>query len=236
MKTQTTDGSTALGTGATAAANSTAVGQNASASGTNSTAVGEGAVASGQNSTAEGQGAIASGANSKADGQAAAATGDNSTALGQGSTASGANTTAVGQGSVASASNSVAIGAGSVASQPNTVSFGSPDHERRLTNVAPGINGTDAANMNQLWGVQSTVNEVARRAYSGIAAATALTMIPEVDPGKTIAVGIGGGSYQGYAATALGVSVRFSDNLKAKIGVGISGSSSTYGAGVSYQW
>ncbi|CAG2322308.1 Burkholderia oligomeric coiled-coil adhesin A, BoaA [Burkholderia sola] len=90
--------------------------------------------------------------------------------------------------------------------------------------------------MNQLWGVQSTVNEVARRAYSGIAAATALTMIPEVDPGKTIAVGIGGGSYQGYAATALGVSVRFSDNLKAKIGVGISGSASTYGAGVSYQW
>ena len=90
--------------------------------------------------------------------------------------------------------------------------------------------------MNQLWGVQSTVNEVARRAYSGIAAATALTMIPEVDPGKTIAVGIGGGAYQGYGATALGVSVRFSDNLKAKIGVGISGSGSTYGGGVSYQW
>ncbi|WP_414135482.1 YadA family autotransporter adhesin [Burkholderia territorii] len=188
------------------------------------------------NSTAEGQGAIASGKNSKADGQAAAATGDNSTALGQGSTASGVNTTAVGQGSMASAPNSVAIGTGSVASAPNTVSFGSPGNERRLTNVAPGINGTDAVNMNQLWGVQSTVNEVARRAYSGVAAATALTMIPEVDPGKTIAVGIGGGSYQGYSASAIGVSVRFSDNLKAKLGVGISGNGSTYGGGVSYQW
>ncbi len=61
-------------------------------------------------------------------------------------------------------------------------------------------------------------------------------MIPEVDPGKTIAVGIGGGSYQGYAASALGVSVRFSDNVKAKLGIGISGSSTTYGGGVSYQW
>lgn len=137
---------------------------------------------------------------------------------------------------MAGASNSVAIGTGSVASETNTVSFGSPGNERRLTNVAPGINGTDAANMNQLWSVQSTVNEVARRAYSGIAAVTALTMIPEVDPGKTIAVGIGGGSYQGYAASAIGVSVRINDNLKGKVGVGISGSSSTYGAGVSYQW
>ncbi|WP_346779598.1 YadA-like family protein [Burkholderia sp. Ac-20345] len=137
---------------------------------------------------------------------------------------------------MASAPNSVAIGAGSIASQPNTVSFGSPGNERRLTNVAPGINGTDAANMNQLWGVQSSVNEVARRAYSGVAAATALTMIPEVDPGKTIAVGVGAGTYQGYAATALGVSIRFSDAVKAKLGVGISGSSSTYGGGISYQW
>ncbi|VWC66037.1 Burkholderia oligomeric coiled-coil adhesin A, BoaA [Burkholderia lata] len=90
--------------------------------------------------------------------------------------------------------------------------------------------------MNQLWGVQSSVNEVARRAYSGVAAATALTMIPEVDPGKTIAVGVGAGTYQGYAATALGVSIRFSDAVKAKLGVGISGSSSTYGGGISYQW
>lgn len=130
----------------------------------------------------------------------------------------------------------MAIGANAVASEPNTVSFGSPDHERRLTNVAPGIGGTDAANMNQLRSVQSSVDQAARRAYSGVAAATALTMIPEVDPGKTIAVGIGAGSYQGYSASAIGVSVRFSGNLKAKLGVGMSGQGSTYGGGVSYQW
>ncbi|MGP8440906.1 YadA-like family protein [Burkholderia vietnamiensis] len=179
---------------------------------------------------------MASGVNSKADGQAAAATGANSTALGQGSTASGTNTTAVGQGSTAVGVNSVAIGTGSVASEPNTVSFGSQGNERRLTNVAPGVNGTDAVNMNQLWRVQSGINDVAHRAYSGIAAATALTMIPEVDPGKTIAVGVGAGSYQGYSAGAIGVSVRFTDSLKAKLGVGIGGGSNTYGGGVSYQW
>jgi trimeric autotransporter adhesin len=46
--------------------------------------------------------------------------------------------------------NSGAIGANSVASDPNTVSFGSAGNERRLTNVAPGANGTDAVNLNQL--------------------------------------------------------------------------------------
>lgn len=137
---------------------------------------------------------------------------------------------------MASGKNSVAIGTGSIASEPNTVSFGSAGNERRLTNVAPGINGTDAANMNQVWGVQSSVNDVARRAYSGVAAATALTMIPDVDPGKTIAVGVGAGSYQGYAASALGVSVRFSDNLKAKLGVGVSSNGATYGGGIAYEW
>ncbi len=169
-------------------------------------------------------------------GQGAGAPGDGASAFGQGALASGTDSTALGAHSTAAAPNSAAIGANSVASAPNSVSFGSRGHERRLTNVAPGIDGTDAANMNQLWGVQSSVDQAARRAYSGVAAATALTMIPEVDPGKTIAVGIGAGSYQGYSASAIGVSVRFSDNLKAKLGVGISAQGSTYGAGVSYQW
>ncbi|WP_017923361.1 MULTISPECIES: YadA family autotransporter adhesin [Burkholderia] len=169
-------------------------------------------------------------------GQGANASGNGSSAIGQGAMASGANGTALGSNATAGGANSVAIGAGSVTTDPNTVSFGSQGNERRLTNVAPGVSGTDAVNMNQLWGVQSSVNQVGRRAYSGVAAATALTMIPEVDPGKTIAVGIGSGSYQGYAATALGASIRFSNNLKAKIGVGISGQGATYGAGASYQW
>lgn len=48
------------------------------------------------------------------------------------------------------AANSVAIGSGSIANEEMTVSFGSISSERRLTNVAAGVNSTDAANMGQL--------------------------------------------------------------------------------------
>jgi autotransporter adhesin len=44
----------------------------------------------------------------------------------------------------------VALGYGSIAGAPNTVSVGSPGHERRITNVARGVNGYDAINLNQL--------------------------------------------------------------------------------------
>jgi autotransporter adhesin len=91
-------------------------------------------------------------------------------------------------------------------------------------------------NVSQLGALQTTVNNVARTAYSGIAAATALTMIPEVDAGKTIAVGIGGGSYQGYSAVAIGFTARLTDNLKLKGGVSGSSAGYTYGIGAGYQW
>ncbi|WP_374954932.1 YadA family autotransporter adhesin [Paraburkholderia sp. BL21I4N1] len=153
------------------------------------------------------------------DGGAASASGDNSMAMGGGAQASGAN--------------SVAIGGGSVADQDNTVSFGSEGNERRLTNVADGKAGTDAVNMRQF---QSGMTELSRNAYSGVAAATALTMIPDVDQGKTIAVGVGTANYKGYQATALGASARITQNLKVKIGAGISSGGTTIGAGASYQW
>jgi hypothetical protein len=216
-------GSSAYGSGSTASGpGSSSYGSNSTASGNNSTAIGSNSTASGNNSTAVGSGSVASGANSKADGYHATASGDSSTALGAFSTASGPS--------------SVALGAGSVADQPNTVSVGSPGAERRITNVAPGINGTDAVNVNQLRSTQAAISDVARRAYSGVAAVTALTMIPDVDAGKTIAVGAGGGSYQGYGASSLGVSVRLTDNIKMKGGVGISAAGNAYGGGVSYQW
>lgn len=76
-----------------------------------------------------------------------------------------------------------------------------------------------------------------RNAYGGIAAATALTMIPDVDQGKTIAVGIGTANYKGYQATALGVSARITQNVKVKMGAGYSaGGDTTWGGGMSYQW
>lgn len=53
---------------------------------------------------------------------------------------------------MASGDNSVAIGAGSVASADNTVSVGTVGGERTITNVAAGVNDTDAVNVSQLKG------------------------------------------------------------------------------------
>ncbi len=147
--------------------------------------------------------------------------------------ATGNNAVAVGGGAQASGDNSVAIGSGSVADVANTVSVGSQGNERRITNVANGTAPTDAVNLGQM---QSAIGDTARAAYSGVAAATALTMIPEVDPGKTLAVGVAGGTYKGYQAAAVGASARITQNLKIKIGAGVSGSETTIGAGASYQW
>ncbi|WP_196483399.1 YadA-like family protein [Burkholderia territorii] len=246
------DSSTATGNGSNASGdNSTATGQNSNASGNNSTATGQNSNASGNNSTANGQDAIASGNNSKADGQGAKATGDNSTALGQGTTASGNGSTATGQGSMASGNNSsafgtnakatadnaVALGANSIANEANTVSVGSPGNERRITNVAPGIAPTDAVNKSQLDAVSGQVASVQRKAYAGIAGVAAMANIPEVDQGKTIAIGIGGGTYQGYAAGAIGASIRFTQNWKAKVSVSTSGAGGTaVGFGTSWQF
>lgn len=49
----------------------------------------------------------------------------------------------------------MAIGSGSVANVANTVSVGSPGNERRITNVAAGINATDAVNVGQLGSMSS---------------------------------------------------------------------------------
>jgi autotransporter adhesin len=163
-------------------------------------------------------------------------TGSSSIAMdtgGPAATATGSNSIAVGGGAQASGDNSVALGAGSVADQANTVSVGSPGNERRITNVADGQGPTDAVNMRQF---QQGIGSVARNAYSGVAAATALTMIPDVDPGKTIAVGVGTGNYKGYQAVSLGMSARITQNLKIKAGAGISSADTTYGVGAAYQW
>ncbi|MGY0504312.1 YadA-like family protein [Luteimonas sp. e5] len=95
------------------------------------------------------------GTNSAAGGSDAVASGDNSTAVGNQSVASGNNSTALGQGAVASGNSSIAIGAGSTAVEDNVVSVGSIGAERRITNVAPGVNGTDAVNLNQLQGMSA---------------------------------------------------------------------------------
>ncbi|WP_155122449.1 YadA family autotransporter adhesin [Burkholderia ubonensis] len=200
--------------------------------------------ASGKNSAAGGMGAVASGANSTSIGNHATAIGDNATAIGNSSKALGVNSTAIGGGSDASGSNSVALGYGSDANRDNVISVGAPSRERQIANVAAGIQATDAVNVSQLNAsvsraasrLQQEINETARKAYSGVAAATALAMIPDVDKDRAISVGIGLGVYQGYKAIALGATARIAENVKMRLGISSSASGNVFGAGASMQW
>jgi trimeric autotransporter adhesin len=155
----------------------------------------------------------------------ASATGNNSTAVGAGSTASGNSSTAVGAGSTASGNNSVAVGAGSVASQANSVSVGSAGNERTVTNVAAGVNNTDAVNVGQLnqaiqtakdWskdyvdqrfqGVDRDLNRIGNRADAGVAAAMAMASLPQAYQPNQSSAGVALGSFHGEAGIAIGMS------------------------------
>ncbi|MGN6825615.1 YadA family autotransporter adhesin, partial [Neisseria sp. P0019.S002] len=113
---------------------------------------------------------------------------------------------------------------------------------QRIINVAPGKDGTDAANVNQLIGLgtelQNNINQVGKKAYAGVAGAIAQGSIPQVTrPGAT-GIGVGSGYYGGQSAMAIGVSAmsdggnwivkgNFSANTDGHVGVG---------AGALYQW
>jgi trimeric autotransporter adhesin len=196
--------------------------------------------------------AVASGTHAVAAGANAQATGTNAVAMGAGALANGSNAVALGAGSQATADDSIALGASSVADRPNTVSVGSAGGgERQITNVAIGTQDTDAVNVGQLnqavsdansytdsvvGGMQGAVADVGRNAYSGIAAATALAMIPNIDQDKTVSVGVGGASYQGYAAAAVALNLRVTQNLVLKAGAGSTRNGTVYGANASYRW
>ncbi|GAB7526126.1 hypothetical protein PBS_51160 [Paraburkholderia sp. 2C] len=108
--------------------------------------------------------------------------------------------------------------------------------DARIGDLPSGMTSKDYIDQS-MKSMQSQVNSVAKNSYGGIAAATALTMIPDVDQGKTIAVGVGTGNYKGYQAVALGASARITQNLKVKLGAGMSpGNGTAIGAGASYQW
>jgi autotransporter adhesin len=89
---------------------------------------------------------------------------------------------------------------------------------------------------NRIDQTKRAIDELARNAYSGIAATTALTMVPEVDPGKRVALGVGAATYRGYQAVAVGASARVNDRVKLKAGVGIASGGPTAGVGASMQW
>ncbi|MDN6860886.1 YadA-like family protein, partial [Pseudomonas sp. CAN2814] len=118
--------------------------------------------ATGADSVAVGPQALAAGASSVAMGDSASSSGDNAVALGSSTDAKGAASVAIGDGARTTdvAANSVALGAGSVAEEANTVSVGSKGNERRITNLAAGVNDTDAVNVAQLNGVESKITNV----------------------------------------------------------------------------
>ena len=202
----------------------------------------DGKTAFAADNTSKRDSAKAKGKDATAIGYGANASDENSTALGNNSQASGKNSTAVGQDAKAIANNSVALGQGSVANEANTVSVGSVGNERRITNVADPVRGTDAANKQyvdrSVGAVRSEMKKTDKKLRGGIAGATAAANIPQVTkPGGSM-VGLGVGNYKGESAVAVGYS-RASDNNKVIFKV--SGAATTQGdynvgAGVGYQW
>lgn len=178
------------------------------------------------------------------------ASGADSTAGGSGAVASGAGSTALGNSAQASGKNAVALGAGSVADRDNAVSVGAQGQERQITNVAPGTAGTDAVNMNQLNGVSQTVagqqtqinslgsqlQQTDAMARQGIAAVGAMASIPQLDRDALFGMGVGASTFQGQKAMAVNMQARITENLKASLNGGFSGSQKVVGAGMLYQW
>ena len=111
-----------------------------------------------------------------------------------------------------------------------------------IQNVAPGVNGTDAANVNQVNAVAGNLNNrisnVGHIANAGVAQAIATAGLPQAYlPGKSM-MAVAGGTYEGEAGYAIGFST-ISDNGKWIIKVTGSGNSrDKYGAslGAGYQW
>ena len=133
-----------------------------------------------------------------------------STAGGDGAVASGAGSTAIGYHATSSGANSVALGAGSTdGGQANVVSLGSVGAERRLTNVAPGINGTDGVNVNQLdllaGAFDNTIQSVIRQEQAGDAVALAASGLRYDDRPGTSSVAGGASYYSGHEGVAFGV-------------------------------
>ncbi|MEG9499529.1 YadA-like family protein [Mannheimia indoligenes] len=119
---------------------------------------------------------------------------------------------------------------------------GSNNAPTRITNVAEGVKGTDAVNVNQLKGAENRlnnrINNVDKDLRAGIAGALAAGNLYHVtQPGKSM-VSAGVGTYRGQGAVAVGYS-RLSDN--GKVGIKFSLNSDTRGqtgaaASVGYQW
>ncbi|WP_457945188.1 YadA-like family protein [Vreelandella alkaliphila] len=116
-----------------------------------------------------------------------------------------------------------------------------------ITNVAPGVNETDAVNVgqmnelgrrfeNEIVNVHDRIDSVERNANAGSASAIAASTVPQAwMPGKSM-IGVGAGTYGGESAVSVGVS-RLSDNGRWVIQGKVTGDSqSNFGAGIGAGW
>ena len=193
-----------------------ASGNSVTGSGNTTIGVNSGEAVIGSNNSAIGLGAgesVTGNANiaiGQAAGLGSGASFSNAISIGTSASANQTSAVAIGANATAGAANSVALGANSVATEPNTVSVGSPGSERRITNVAPGVNSTDAATYGQLTSAISTtqneINQVGSLANKGIAMSMAQagagSSIPH--PGE-MAISMGSGYFEGEAAMGVGV-------------------------------
>jgi hypothetical protein len=226
-----------------------AQGQGAVAVGVAAKASGSGAMAYGQNATASYTGAIAIGQGATitaptnpsdpntsgaiAIGLGARANADPATAIGSQANAAGADSVALGYAATASGNNSVALGAGSTdGGQANVVSVGSPGNERRITNVAPGVNGTDAVNVNQL---NATVGHLRNQIDATGAMAAAMSNI-QLPPGYSKGLGVAVGHQGNQSALAIGFVATPRPNLLTRISASLANGNSSVGAGVTWGW
>ena len=239
----TASGAVQVGSGATVASgatNAVAIGNNANAQSSGGIAMGDGATAVKSNSVAIGAGATA--LSSVAVGTGAQAINTNTTALGDNAVASGQYAVAVGNNAVASHTNSVAIGNGSTTSAANTVSVGSAGNGRRITNVAAGVDATDAVNMSQLNAAlngqgsgalaaansytDQQIKQLKSQANSGIAQAAAIVPLAPSGAGDTT-VNVGFASYGGEQAGGIALAHQVGERFNLNAGLGFSGNSST---------
>lgn len=183
----------------------------------------------------------------------AIASGQNSTAIGGGAKASAKDAVALGSMAQATGNNSIALGNGSIADRANTLSVGSVGGERQITNVARGTSSTDAVNVAQLnEGLESVSNSAKQnfrklgrkmdamkdKLSGGVASAMAMGSLPQPFSAGAGMMSMGGGSYNGESAIAIGAS-KVSEN--GKWVTKLQGSTNTQGdygvsVGIGYQW
>ena len=111
-----------------------------------------------------------------------------------------------------------------------------------ITNVGPGVNGTDAVNVNQLKGatdkMANAINAVAgetQRVGAHAAAMAALKPI-QYDPLEPTQVMAGVGNYRGETAAALGVAHYSAEDTMFHVGVSVGGHHNMVNAGVTHKF